>query len=145
MSVICCTRGECESSGQITLWPLTGNCSRKINANDSTTSVAISLGRHLKQQSSLTSKSPRNKQTPPKLTTEIGRKAPEWLDSPDIRKRYKDKPTQCEAVLANAAKLWHPTRELWVYEDYSFLSSDVDRVATGAKSSFSKDGKLQLS
>ena len=43
-----------------------------------------------------------------------------WLDEDDLATKYKNKPTQLASVKAKARTIWHPTREVTLYEDLDF-------------------------
>ena len=43
-----------------------------------------------------------------------------YLDSPDLKEKYKDKPDQLAHVKANAETFWHPVRKVKLYNDVEF-------------------------
>jgi len=52
----------------------------------------------------------------------------EFLDEEELKIKYKDRPLRLQAILKNAAKMYHPTWECDVYEDTVFKRETRDSV-----------------
>ena len=61
----------------------------------------------------------------------------DYVDSPDLKKRYADKPEQYEAIKRNVKPKWHPDREVNVYQDKIFKAAEgsSDRLLRSKSSS----------
>ena len=51
-----------------------------------------------------------------------------YLDSPDLKEKYKDKPDQLESVKANAETFWHPVRKVKLYNDVEFSADHTEEL-----------------
>ena len=53
-----------------------------------------------------------------------------FLDKQDLQEKYKNKPDQLESILAKTRTMWHPTRNVMVYEDVDFVLTTCDEEQT---------------